>query len=310
MGKWGTLAVTSLVLLIYVLMSRGMLSDQLDIGEEQSLASGQDIDQGERWEEDPPVRKDETGTFEGHEWRRIAEGNNTTVEIPWWVYAIMVVVLAGGAVGIVASSLWYRRKRREAKEKSLRVSEEWEGQTKGSRRLEGLFMFGVPLLVSFALTLRIAVEVEWEFSYVILLFTTILVLATAPFLYLFTLRVPRDIGRTWKKTDRPFDEVIAGINGALESREIPYRRLTPGEYSEKGSNERIRRIEGRGSPTEGNAFNYDLEHDDQVIIVREWERDSKKRVNVIIFYRKGRDDDMLVGLKKRIDGEIWGSDGG
>jgi hypothetical protein len=261
MGKWGTLAVTSLVLLIYVLMSRGMLSDQLDIGEEQSLASGQDIDQGERWEEDPPVRKDETGTFEGHEWRRIAEGNNTTVEIPWWVYAIMVVVLAGGAVGIVASSLWYRRKRREAKEKSLRVSEEWEGQTKGSRRLEGLFMFGV-------------------------------------------------IGRTWKKTDRPFDEVIAGINGALESREIPYRRLTPGEYSEKGSNERIRRIEGRGSPTEGNAFNYDLEHDDQVIIVREWERDSKKRVNVIIFYRKGRDDDMLVGLKKRIDGEIWGSDGG
>ena len=137
-----------------------------------------------------------------------------------------------------------------------------------------------------------------------ILFLSIIItaLVLAPFLYLLTLSFP--LKRSWKKMDKPFDEVVEVVERALIRKGIPFRRLTSNEYKEKGANEKLCRIERLSGTRSYNVLFYDLDRDDQIIIVGEWGREEETRVNILICYDGERDEVLMNDVKKEIDWEL------
>lgn len=248
MGRWGTLAVTLLLLGAAIC----------------------------------PLADDGVATPDGgFQWRPVGEGNNTTAQVPLWAYAVIVAALAGGAIMVVWSSLYYRRKRMERLEASLRVMREWEERTPPSRGLQLVISIVGAALCSGYLTLMVQAETGWAWSRLLLLFAIVTALIVA-LLELSSSRQQYN-RRTWKRTDIPFDQVVEGVELALQRRGIEWRRVTP---------EVDRRSVGR-------VNHYEL--DDAVIAVSELTRRSMTRVTIGISH-----DGDVEGLKRDIDWELRG----
>ena len=235
MGKWSALAVSGLVLIIFVLVSRATISVQLVDDNNSPLSMEQRDAFNEDWNPHlPDLDSDNCSTsvdgnqsFKGHEWRQISVGNNTTGEVPWWAYAIIGITLAGGTIMIVWSSFYYRRKRNEVIEKSLRASEAWKEHPRSSKFSMYSFIILFAMFISFAISMRIQIEVEWELKHIALLYSIITICFCAPFLYLFSSAVGIDFEHTWKRLDKPLDDVTRGIEAALERKAMSFHRMSP-----------------------------------------------------------------------------------
>ena len=99
----------------------------------------------------------------------------------------------------------------------------------------------------------------------------------------------------------PSPDMLATEGLAFARKVMAYRRLTPKEYKEKGANENIRKFGGDSGSGEPTAYLYDLTHDDQVLIVNQWDFREQHRVSIRIFYNEERDELFVDGLKKEID---------
>ena len=131
MGRWGTLAVTGLIMLLFVVVSPGVLcADHLDDGTIQLTTMRDDAlmddPQGTNHDDDQcSTSVERIGPLEGQEWRQIAEGNNTTTPFPWGPYVIIGMVVVFGGIAIGWSIYIFKGERRERLEEALRVSEDW-----------------------------------------------------------------------------------------------------------------------------------------------------------------------------------------
>ena len=102
----------------------------------------------------------------------------------------------------------------------------------------------------------------------------------------------------------PFEAVVGGIERAIGSMGITSRRHEKGEYKEKGTSEKIRKNQRSHGSNKPNRYLYDLECEDQVIIVSEWTYQMKNWVDIVIIYDEERDGPLVDGLKKQIDREM------
>jgi hypothetical protein len=276
MGSWGSRTATVLALVLLVLVSSG-----------PSLVHGQDP-QGPR-------------TSEGHEWKGIAEGNNTTVVVPLWVYGVVVAAMTGGIVVIVLSALYFRRRRNEVVQRFLEVTGEWEDAPLGSQGMGLGTILLVSLLVSTLVTLRIQVEVEWSMRDAVVLFVVVLVSITSLYLLVLRSAMATAHSHTTKKYDRPVDELVEGVLTALDRKGIRYECLKPSEYRDRGRDEQIRKYVSADGSEDPERRYFDLQLEDQMIVVYRRSHGSQSRSFINIVYDEERDLFLVEALKREID---------
>jgi len=219
--------------------------------------------------------------------------------VPWWVYLVIITVLSGGVIGIIASTYYYRGVRQRAREEARMVSAKWTHLPTVRMFPIAAGMLAVTMGLTAMLTFMVRVGVGLNNDWTAVVFVIILVLTTAPILYIISTAFTRGLAARRREYTDPLDYVAHTVDGALLALGIRYERFSPDEYRREGANRDLRR--SIWLMESGGSFIYDLKEDGQLIRVFEQTALGTRSTYVIIHYVEFRDERLVEALTLAID---------